>query len=154
MIKYLIPVTVISFLTFTGVSLAESGRWYNADQLSQGEQLFQQNCASCHGVNAELTADWKKTDINGKYPPPPLNGTAHAWHHSMQQLRETIQRGGVALGGVMPAFESKLNDDEIDAVISYFQSKWPEQTYRKWAARFDIEDQIVAVANQQTSTLR
>jgi len=150
MIKYLIPVVVTCLLSLTGTALADSGRWYSPDQLAKGEQLFQQNCASCHGTNAELTIDWKKTDASGKYPPPPLNGSAHSWHHSLQQLRETIQRGGILLGGIMPAFRSELSDADIDAVISYFQSKWPEQTYRKWAARFEIEDQIAGLVDQGT----
>jgi thiol:disulfide interchange protein DsbC len=150
MIKYLIPVVVTCLLSLTGTALADSGRWYSSDQLTKGEQLFQQKCASCHGANAELTIDWKKTDANGKYPPPPLNGTAHAWHHSLQQLSETIQRGGILLGGIMPAFRSELSDADIDAVISYFQSKWPEQTYRKWAARFKIEDQNAGIVDQGT----
>lgn len=148
MIKYVIPVVVTCLLSLTGTALADSGRWYSPDQLAKGEQLFQQKCASCHGANAELTIDWKKTDANGKYPPPPLNGTAHAWHHSLKQLSETIQRGGILLGGIMPAFRSELSDADIDAVISYFQSKWPEQTYRKWAARFEIEDQNAGLADQ------
>ena len=152
MIKYLIPAAAIGLLTLTGPTLADSGHWYSAEQLASGEKLFKQNCAACHGANAELTLDWKKTDSNGKYPPPPLNGTAHAWHHSLQQLKETIQTGGVPLGGVMPGFESILNDDEIDAVIAYFQSKWPEATYRKWAARFEIEDQIAGVVEQETES--
>jgi thiol:disulfide interchange protein DsbC len=148
MIKYLIPVVVTCLLSLTGTALADSGRWYSPDQLAKGEQLFQQKCASCHGANAELTIDWKKTDANGKYPPPPLNGTAHAWHHSLQQLSETIQRGGILLGGIMPAFRSELSDADIDAVISYFQSKWPEQTYRKWAARFEVEDKNAGLVDQ------
>ena len=148
MIRYLIPAAVTCLLSLTATAQADNGRWYSSDQLEKGEQLFQQQCASCHGANAELTIDLKKTDSDGKYPPPPLNGTAHAWHHSLQQLKETIQRGGVPLGGLMPAFASTLSDADIDAAISYFQSKWPEQTYRKWAARFNIEDQNAAVVDQ------
>jgi thiol:disulfide interchange protein DsbC len=48
----------------------------------------------------------------------------------------------------MPAFRSELSDADIDAVISYFQSKWPEQTYRKWAARFEIDDQNAGLVDQ------
>jgi protein-disulfide isomerase/mono/diheme cytochrome c family protein len=153
MIRYLIPAVVTCLLSLTATAQADNGRWYSSDQLEKGKQLFQQQCASCHGANAELTIDWKKTDSNGKYPPPPLNGTAHAWHHSLQQLKETIQRGGVPLGGLMPAFASTLSDADIDAAISYFQSKWPEQTYRKWAARFNIEDQNAAVVDQAAETV-
>ena len=153
MIRYLIPATISCLFYLTGIALADSGRWYSAEQLDLGDQLFQRNCAGCHGTNAELTIDWKKTDSNGQYPPPPLNGTAHAWHHALPQLRQTIQRGGAALGGVMPAFESKLNDAEIDAVISYFQSKWPADTYRKWAARFKVEDRKAEIAGQQSQSM-
>ena len=154
MIRYLIPVSIGCLLCLTGTVLADSGRWYSAEQLDLGEQLFQQNCAGCHGANAELTIDWKKTDSNGQYPPPPLNGTAHAWHHSLPQLKQTIERGGAALGGVMPAFESKLNDAEIDAVISYFQSKWPTDTYRKWAARFKVEDLNAEIPEQSPESMQ
>jgi len=153
MTKYLIPVVITCQLFLTGTVLADSGRWYSAEQLVLGEKLFQKNCAGCHGVNAELTLDWKKTDSKGQYPPPPLNGTAHAWHHALAQLKQTIQRGGAPLGGVMPAFESKLNDAEIDAVISYFQSKWPSDTYRKWAARFKVEDRNAEIADQATQSM-
>jgi thiol:disulfide interchange protein DsbC len=153
MIRYLIPATITCLFYLTGIALADSGRWYSAEQLDLGDQLYQRNCAGCHGANAELTIDWKKTDSNGQYPPPPLNGTAHAWHHSLPQLKQTIQRGGVPLGGVMPAFESKLSDAEIDAVISYFQSKWPVDTYRKWAARFKVEDRKAEIAGQQSQSM-
>jgi thiol:disulfide interchange protein DsbC len=154
MIRYLIPITITCLFYLTGPVMAESGRWYSAEQLAQGEQLFQKNCASCHGVNAELTIDWKKTDSNGQYPPPPLNGTAHAWHHGLPQLKQTIQHGGASLGGVMPAFESILNDAEINAVISYFQSKWPTDTYRKWAARFKVEDLNAEIAGQSPESMK
>jgi len=153
MIKYLIPVVITCLLSLTGTAQAGSGRWYSPEQLDTGDQLFQQNCAGCHGANAELTIDWKKTDSNGRYPPPPLNGTAHAWHHALAQLKQTILRGGVPLGGVMPAFESKLNDAEIDAVISYFQSKWPAQTYQKWATRFKVEDRNAGLADQPSESV-
>jgi thiol:disulfide interchange protein DsbC len=153
MIRYLIPVTITCLFYLTGTVLADSGRWYSPEQLEQGEKLFLQNCAGCHGAEAELTLDWKKTDSNGQYPPPPLNGTAHAWHHPLTQLKQTIKRGGASLGGVMPAFESTLNDAEIDAVISYFQSKWPSDTYRKWAARFKVEDRKSEIAGQPSQSM-
>ena len=150
--KYLIPTIASCFILLSANVQADNGRWYSSDQPNKGGQLFQRLCASCHGANAELTVDWKKSDSNGNYPPPPLNGTAHAWHHSLQQLKQTIKSGGIPLGGLMPAFESKLSDKDIDAVISYFQSKWPEQTYRKWSARFNIEDQNAGNVDQVNET--
>ncbi len=107
-------------------------RWYTAEQVVQGEKLFAQNCAACHGKNAEATSEWRKTDDSGNYPPPPLNGTAHAWHHPLSVLRETIQQGGVPLGGVMPGFSDKLSVQETDTVIAWFQSLWPDELYQAW----------------------
>jgi len=120
-------------LLFAATVQAES-RWYDQATVDQGAALFSQNCASCHGTNAEGTADWKKTDANGNFPPPPLNGSAHAWHHNKELLKRTIREGGAKLGGLMPGFADKLSDKEINAVIAYFQSKWPDSVYQKWAS--------------------
>ncbi|MDC1287791.1 thioredoxin fold domain-containing protein [Gammaproteobacteria bacterium] len=139
---------------------AETDRWYSGEQLAQGEKLFRQNCASCHGQQAEATPDWKKTDANGNYPPPPLNGTAHAWHHDLDLLRRTVREGGAKLGGQMPAFEGVLDAAQIDAVIAYFQSKWPDDLYQRWADRFasselpSLDDFADAAANRVTRLLQ
>ncbi len=110
-------------------------RWFNQGVADYGEQLFLQNCAVCHGANAERTKEWKKPDANGNYPPPPLNGTAHAWHHSIPQLTRSIKEGGKKLGGVMPPFGDKLSDQDVLAMIAYFQSKWPDEIYQAWHDR-------------------
>ena len=90
-----------------------------------------QYCATCHGESAQGTGDWRKTDANGHYPPP-LNGTAHTWHHSTEVLTRTIANGGVPLGGVMPAFEGILDEEQALTVIAYFQSTWPDDIYERW----------------------
>ncbi len=137
--KKSINLILLSCLLFLSQSLwAQEDRWFSTDQVKQGNQLFQQNCASCHGVNAASVTNWKEKNDNGKYPPPPLNGSAHTWHHSLDQLKKTIRQGGVPLGGVMPPFSAVLKDAEMNAVIAYFQSKWPEQTYSNWADRFQV----------------
>ena len=154
-------ILLIGLLLVAGQSYAvEKERWYSDEQVSQGEQLFSQNCAACHGQNAEATADWKKTDANGKYPPPPLNGTGHAWHHDLDLLRRTVREGGAKLGGQMPAFEGVLSDMETDSVIAYFQSKWPDDLFERWAGRFEssdlpsLTDIVVADKNPITELLR
>ncbi|MFB3103971.1 MAG: c-type cytochrome, partial [Pseudomonadales bacterium] len=58
-----------------------AGRWYTTNEVAKGKVLFLSHCASCHGQAAEGTLDWRRTDANGNYPPPPLNGSAHGWHH-------------------------------------------------------------------------
>lgn len=112
-------------------SLAE--RWYGPDQVELGAEVFAENCASCHGSKAEgLVPDWKQRLANGTFPPPPLDGTAHAWHHPLSVLLSVIDEGGAALGGAMPSFSSVLNEQEKLAAIAYFQDFWSSETYGNW----------------------
>ncbi len=125
---------ILSSLAVTAHA-AEGKRWYSEAQLQLGEQVYGQHCASCHGKQAEGTPDWRKTGPDGKYPPPPLNGTAHAWHHSLRVLLRQIRMGGKPLGGTMPGFAGKLSNEEMLAAIAWFQSHWPDNIYRIWEER-------------------
>jgi len=109
-----------------------TGRWYTAAQVAQGKMLFRTHCASCHGESAEGTANWRKADASGNYPPPPLNGAAHAWHHPLSVLEQTIAEGGVALGGTMPGFAAVLDTGQARSTIAYFQSFWTDEIYQRW----------------------
>jgi mono/diheme cytochrome c family protein len=113
--------------------------WFSRDQVEQGRGLFRQHCSACHGHNAEATPHWKTRDQLGRYPPPPLNGSAHAWHHSLDTLRMSIREGGAKLGGWMPPFEAVLNAQQIDSIIAFFQSLWPADTYANWARQYDVK---------------
>lgn len=110
-------------------------RWYSQEQLFNGNRLYQANCAQCHQADASGTKEWRKRDVNNKYPPPPLNGTAHTWHHSLSVLRKIIEDGGVPIGGSMPGFVNKLNKQEIDAILAWVQSHWSDQIYSAWQKR-------------------
>ena len=66
-----------------------------ADNKELGGKIFNNNCAVCHGQNASGSeGDWREKLADGSYPPPPLNGSAHTWHHSPKQLLWTINNGG------------------------------------------------------------
>ncbi len=112
-----------------------TGRWYSETQVAAGGTLYQTNCASCHGPDAAATPDWRTPNEQGHYPPPPLNGTAHAWHHPLALLRKTVQEGGLPLGGQMPAFKQQLNDEEIDQILAWIQSHWSDEIYQIWSER-------------------
>ena len=102
-----------------------------------GENIYNKNCLSCHGPKGQgLAKDWKVKDENGNYPAPPLNGTAHTWHHSPEQLLYTINKGGVEMGGQMPAFEERLTEEEKKALIDYMYSLWPKEIQEKYDERF------------------
>ena len=114
----------------------EIPRWWSAAQAEQGGELYQVHCAECHGDNAEgSVANWREANEDGTFPPPPLDGSAHTWHHDMGALRRSIRFGGKPLGGTMPAFQETLSPEEIDSVIAHFQSLWPEEIYFRWNLR-------------------
>lgn len=111
----------------------DAPRWYSSNQLELGAQVFADNCSDCHGPRAQgRFDDWKQTLPDGSFPPPPLNGNAHAWHHPLSVLLGVINQGGVAYGGKMPGFQASLNEQEKLAVIAYFQDFWSTQTYDNW----------------------
>jgi mono/diheme cytochrome c family protein len=111
----------------------DSSRWYSSNQLELGAQIFADKCSDCHGQRAQgRFDDWKQKLPDGSFPPPPLNGTAHAWHHPLSVLLGVINQGGIAYGGKMPGFETSLNEQDKLAVIAYFQDFWSTQTYDNW----------------------
>lgn len=111
----------------------ESPRWYTSEQVELGTEVFAENCATCHGENAQGTAeDWMQRLDDGSFPPPPLNGSAHAWHHPTPMLIQVINNGGAAYGGNMPAFAEVLEDEEKLAAIAFFQNFWSDEIYSQW----------------------
>jgi len=128
---------LVTFFFFVTIAIAQSNdskdtRWYTKEQVKKGEQLFLKNCAVCHGEKAQKTVNWKKILEDGSYPPPPLNGDAHAWHHPKSQLKRIISKGGSLYDGKMPGFDALLSESDKDEVISYFQNFWDEEKYSLW----------------------
>ncbi len=108
-------------------------RWYTQEQVQHGYALFQTHCASCHKRDASGTPNWKEPDAQGRLPPPPLNGTAHAWHHPLALLRRIVRNGGIPMGGSMPPFKEKLSAEQIDAILAWVQSHWSDRIYAAWS---------------------
>lgn len=108
-------------------------RAYTAEQVSAGQQVFQTHCQTCHGEEGVGEAkEWQKAREDGTAYAPPLNGSAHTWHHKQKILLSTIDRGGIPLGGRMPAFKQLLSETEKLVVLAYIKSLWPDETYQAW----------------------
>ena len=95
-----------------------------------GRAVYAENCASCHGVALEGQANWQKRDADGYLPAPPHDETGHTWHHPDSYLFLITKYGieemiGKSYPNNMPAYEDKLTDEEILAVLSYIKSTWP-----------------------------
>ncbi len=121
---------------YASESLAQTRRMEDPAILQQGKQLFQTHCAVCHGQNAQgITEDWRVRDENGKYPPPPLNGTAHTWHHPLPVLVHMIENGTLRMGGSMPPWKDTLSRNQILTIIVWLNSLWPDELYQIWYER-------------------
>jgi mono/diheme cytochrome c family protein len=112
----------------TAGSTAEE-RWFEPRHAEAGRPLYVQHCAACHGDRGQGAPQWQRRNPDGSMPPPPLNGTGHAWHHPLKALIATITHGQ----GTMPAWGSKLQTAEMLAIIAWFQSQWPDEIYAAWA---------------------
>ena len=100
----------------------------------RGKTAYQNNCVSCHQVNLAGAENWKGLDEDGHRKAPPLNGTGHTWHHDDATLHTIIKYGLVGIvsdyEGKMAAFGENLSDKDIDAVLAYIKSFWPDDYYQ------------------------
>ena len=115
------------------IATVAPARVTDAGQLARGAKIYKANCAVCHGGRAQGTMNWQKPGLDGKYPPPPIDGSAHAWHHPTAVLKDVIANGTQRIGGNMPPWRDKISEADIEAVIVYFQSLWPDEIYHAWA---------------------
>ena len=117
----------------TNADAAPVERWYSPEHVSRGAPVYAENCAVCHGQKAEGTKNWRQRAGDGKFPPPPIDGSGHAWHHPMKILGAQIKFGAPGGLGSMPRFADKLSDEQVVDVIAWFQSKWSDNIYATWS---------------------
>ena len=97
-------------------------------RVAEGKVLFGQHCAVCHAPGARgqhPALPMGGMSDSGTYIAPALNGTGHAWHHSPGALFRVIKTGSPAADSPMRAFQDRLNDADIRAVLDYIFSLWP-----------------------------
>jgi mono/diheme cytochrome c family protein len=110
-----------------------------ASHLVDGESLYNRYCSPCHGEKAvgqdpaSPNGGWRD---DGSLIAPALDGTAHSWHHGPELLYDYVKSGSVNPESPMPSFGDRLDDDQIKAIIVYFQSLWPEKIRGLYLQRF------------------
>ncbi len=108
-------------------------RKQDAAQVARGAAVYQQHCVACHGMAGKgLPGDWRVRNPDGRYPPPPLDDSAHAWHHPTAVLLEAVRDGSPGGQGNMPAWKGRLTEQEMQDVVAYIKSLWSDQVYRLW----------------------
>ena len=117
--------------------LAETDRVVLRDNdpaiVALGANVYEANCASCHGADLEGQANWRSPGEDGRLLAPPHDETGHTWHHDSDTLFQLTKYGVSALindpdyASNMPIYDGVLSDEEIIAVISYIKSTRPEE---------------------------
>lgn len=124
-----------------GVGLALAWPWFanrmagdeaSAATIALGKTLYKEHCASCHGANLEGQRDWKSPLPSGRLPAPPHDAAGHTWHHPDGVLFRVTKEGPAAVVGGryesdMPGFGNVLTDEEIQAILAFIKSTWPER---------------------------
>jgi mono/diheme cytochrome c family protein len=103
--------------------------WQQAN-VARGARVYQTNCAGCHGDKLQGQPDWHHLNAAGRLPAPPLDGTGHGFRHSNAELFHIVKFSVLDQAGPdyrtdMPAFDGKLSDDDIHAVLAYIHAQWP-----------------------------
>lgn len=88
------------------------------DNLVQGQNLYNQHCAACHGTDGE----GEQPDPFAPGSAPPHDASGHTWHHPDQANLSTVLNGGVT----MPGFSDKLSTDEALLILGYIKTWWGE----------------------------
>lgn len=105
----------------------------DSPQVVRGRIIYDQHCAECHGAQGKGPIDdWRIRDAEGKFPPPPLDDSAHAWHHPTAVLLEMVREGSPQGQGNMPAWKTRLSEQDMQDVVAYIKSLWSDQAYQLW----------------------
>lgn len=93
----------------------------NLAMVARGEEIYLQNCATCHG--ADLRGDGP---ASGAMNPPPADFAApHTFVHSDEDLIFWIRNG--KQGTAMPGFGTSIDDQQMRDVVAFIQN-W-QQNY-------------------------
>ncbi|CUH78360.1 c-type cytochrome [Tropicibacter naphthalenivorans] len=104
----------------------------DAARVAEGQVIYAETCASCHGADLEGEDNWREADADGYLPAPPHDETGHTWHHPDPLLVQIVTLGTEAIvGGTyqsnMIGFGDVLTEDQILNVLAYIKSTWPQQ---------------------------
>jgi mono/diheme cytochrome c family protein len=128
----------------SGASRDSAGALPAAD-LSRGQAIYAEACASCHGADLEGRTDWRSPGPDGRLPAPPHDETGHTWHHPDRVLMEITLRGTAAVvgGGYesnMPGFEDVYSEGELRDVLEWIKTQWSERE-RAHQAQITAQDE-------------
>jgi mono/diheme cytochrome c family protein len=118
---------VLALLVLTGCATEPASTLPVEEGGIDGEALYVQYCAACHGVEGEGQPNWRIPNDQGVFPAPPHDSSGHTWHHSDQVLLQIIAEGGSMPNTGMPGFDETLSRAEMEAILAYIKTFWGSQ---------------------------
>jgi mono/diheme cytochrome c family protein len=117
-------IAVSLLVAFGGAVNAETGKKPDPQAVARGKALYEKHCQTCHkkdGVGEpSIPGSIRKP---GYFTAMPLNETSHAWHHSDEQLAQTILQG-IQRTNRMPAWKNVLTEKQAYDIVAYIKSLW------------------------------
>lgn len=103
-----------------GAPAAAAGTAATAAAPPAGDQVYAQNCTSCHQAKGQ--------GLPGAFPPlagnPYVTGDPTKVTATVLNGMNGVQVNGASYSGVMPAWKGKLSPAEIAAVVTYIRNSW------------------------------
>jgi mono/diheme cytochrome c family protein len=98
--------------------------------VAEGTLLYRRHCASCHGRYLQGQPLWQLSDKNAGRRAPAHDASGHTWQHADEAIFHMTKYGTVDPAArdavsAMPAFDNRLSDGEILAVIAFIKARWP-----------------------------
>ena len=87
--------------------------FHDTPDIEGGRAIYAARCASCHGANLEGPPDWQSARV--------------------------LDDMGVDFTSGMPGFGDELTEDDIEAVLAYIRSTWPDRIRAAQAERSQLE---------------
>ena len=118
-----LAVIAVVVAAFAGLMVGQikpsSGSLTASAEPARGKQLYDQYCVACHGVEGRGQPGWQLQPRGA----PPLDSSAHAWHHEDAQLL-TMILDKPAPDSLMPAWRGVLSRDDALHIVAYMKSLW------------------------------
>lgn len=115
---------LVTYLRTWGESKVEELTIPMLGDAARGKPLFEQHCASCHGSDLSGGTEGTGVTFSRKRElsimPPALNNEGFLQAASDSMLRYIIQHGRE--GTPMPGFKDKLEQTQVDDIISYVRA--------------------------------
>lgn len=92
--------------------------------VAAGRKTYEQYCQACHGKNGigERPKQMYAEDQYG-FVAPPLDNSAHGWHHTDANLLHTILNGSSRNPRMLP-FKDIISKEDAKDAVAYIKSLW------------------------------